>query len=169
MEKEYEDHKKEAVGIGVTLSTQLIASSLTMITVAAAIIVFVVEKREVGIFFYVVAFIAFASFVYSIYQGGKGINVIRENGFEGKWSLTTSKSFFNKQAISSLLGIVVLVTTVFFGSEKNEGLSNDMKALIKVVEYRDALSVYKQDVLKKQIDSLKKELVEVSKKTDLIK
>lgn len=158
---ENQENQKEAINIGITLSTQLIASALTMITVVAAIIVFIVEKREVTATFYVITFLSFASFVTSIFFGGKGINAIREQGFNGSWSLNVSKRFFNAQAGLSLLGLLLILLSAFIGENKKEVISDDVVTLMKVIEYRDALAVSNLVVLKNEIDSLKQQLHQI--------
>ena len=89
------ENKKDAVNIGVTLSTQLISASLTMIAVLGAFATFIIDKREVGFLFYVLIGISFLSFIASIFIGGKGIDKARKSGFDGKWNLDDTKQPFN--------------------------------------------------------------------------
>lgn len=116
------EDKKEAVNIGVTLSTQIIAASLTMVAVVGGFVTFTIDKREVGVAYFTLVGLAFFSFVYSIILGGKGINIAREDGFSGNWNLRNTKTKFNRQAIFALLGIIFFSITVFIGTEKSDGL-----------------------------------------------
>ncbi len=57
-----------------TISTQIISASLTMITVIGAFALFIIEKREIGFWYYLTTGLAFLSFVISIFLGGKGLS-----------------------------------------------------------------------------------------------
>lgn len=116
--------QKDAVNIGITLSTQLIAASLAMIAIAGSFTALIIDKRNVGIFFYIAASSTFISFVISIFQGGKGIDIARKDGFSGIWNLTNTKNAFNCQAFWCLLGISFFIISVFLGEEKDESLEN---------------------------------------------
>lgn len=113
------ENKKAAVNIGVTLSTQLISASLTMIAVLGAFATFIIDKREVGVLFYVLTGISFLTFIASIIFGGKGIDKARKSGFDGKWRLDDTKQPFNRQALLCGIGLVFFILSIFTGKEKS--------------------------------------------------
>ncbi|NMC99085.1 MAG: hypothetical protein GYA62_05130 [Bacteroidales bacterium] len=97
-----------------TISTQVISASLTMITVIGAFAVFIIEKREIGFWYYLTAGLAFFCFVISIFLGGKGLS--------GKGANKTPNPYFNWQAITALIGIILFCVSVFLGKEKPDEL-----------------------------------------------
>jgi hypothetical protein len=57
------EDQRTAVGMTVTLSTQLMAASLAMIAVLGAVATFIADRRQVSAWFYVIFVAAFLSFV----------------------------------------------------------------------------------------------------------
>lgn len=157
--------KKDAVNIGVTLSTQLIAASLAMIAVVGTFAAFVIDKRNVGWGYYLIAGGAFFSFVISIFLGGKGIDKARKDGFASNWNLANTKSYFNRQALFCLLGIVLFTFSVFFGKEKDDGLKNKVDTLEKQLlqlHLSDSLNKIKILDLEIKVDSLQRKKCDTS-------
>ena len=112
-------NKKEAVNIGITLSTQLITASLTMIILIGTFSTFIVDKRDVGLFYYLLTFTAFILFILSLFYGGKGINQARRNGFNGRWQINDTKKYFNKQSSTALFGIIIFIISIFVSFYSN--------------------------------------------------
>ena len=135
------DDKKDAVNIGVTLSSQIIAASLTMIAIIGAFTAFVIDKRDVGIGYYFLTGGAFSCSILSIILGGKGIDKARKSGFNGNWSIADTKSFFNWQSLVALLGVVLFAISVFIGDEKKDRfipkIEKQEKLIIKLEKSRD--------------------------------
>jgi hypothetical protein len=156
--------KKDAVNIGVTLSTQLIAASLAMIAVVGAFVAFILDKREVRFGFCLVVGGAFLGFVGSIVCGGKGIDTARKEGFIGNWDISKTKKAFGWQANCAFLGIILFICSVFMGKPKAEDMKAaelDLERRATVTEVRDSLlnlTVKKQTVkieqLQLKLDSL---------------
>ncbi|QHS59925.1 hypothetical protein [Chitinophaga agri] len=113
------EDKREAVNIGITISSQLISAALAMITVLGAFAVFIIDKREVHFWYYFLAGLSFISFVASIVAGGKGINKARVDGYSGNWYIHTTKDAFNWQALFCLAGLIFFITSIFIGKEKS--------------------------------------------------
>ena len=63
------------------------------------------------------------SSVVSIVFGGQGIAAIASGGFKGTWSLKPDRDSFNRQAIFCLLGMLLLLVSLFSGSPKLENPS----------------------------------------------
>ncbi|MDB4926596.1 hypothetical protein [Mucilaginibacter sp.] len=151
--------KKDAVNIGVTLSGQLITAALAMIAVVGTFAAFIIDKRNVGLGYYLIAGGSFLSFVVSIIFGGKGINQARKDGFTGNWNLSNTKKSFNKQSIAAFFGIVLFAISVFFGKEKADDLKNNFEKQNQVItklRRSDSLTKIKVAMLEIKLDSLRK-------------
>lgn len=149
--------QKDAVNIGVTLSTQIIASSLTMIVVNGAFATFIIDKRDIGLLYYVFIGGAFIAFIISIIFGGKGIDIARKSGFNGSWTLSETKKSFNWQAITAFTGLILFSISVFIGQEKSDDSMEKIYSLnASVLELRqDIIDLNKRDSVKtKQIKHL---------------
>ncbi len=171
------EDKKTAVNIGVTLSTQLISASLSMIAIIGALIVFVIDKRETSIAFFICFSLGFLFFLLSIIKGGKGINIVRNQGYDHNWNLSCSKSFFNSQAIFNLLGIIFCLSSFIFTKPAIDEQSIEFKRLNKNIEQlidskvndNSDIDSLKQEIrlLKKRIDDIEKSKKDKDNKTTL--
>jgi len=151
--------KKDAVNIGVTLSTQLIAVALAMIAVLATFAAYTIDKKTVDGWYFFTIGCAFFSFVISIMKGGKGIDKARKSGFNSNWNLDDTKSSFNLQALFCLIGVFLFIGSIFFGKNKDDEFKlqiiNHQKKIIQL-EITDSLSKLEQVKLNNRIDSLQK-------------
>lgn len=137
-----------------TISTQIISASLTMITVIGAFAVFIIEKREIGFLYYTIAGLAFLFFVVSIFLGGKGLS--------GKGVDKKPNPYFNWQAITALLGIILFCISVFLGKEKPDELEIRISEQEKeIIELK-----IKNDYGEKEIQRLNDRLQELIKEID---
>lgn len=156
------ENKRFALDIGVTLSSQLINASLSMLAIIGAMFIFIIDKRETSIIFYIFIIISFCSFILSIILGGKGINKIRKKSFENKLSLKYSKKLFNNQAILCMMGIITALGSISFTSKietenKNiDSINNNLEKLLNRNNEIDSLS--KEIIfIKKRLDSIEKQ------------
>lgn len=160
------DSKKDAVNIGVTLSGQLISAALSMLAIVGAIVFFMLDKRIVPWYFYLTIGFGFLAFIVSIFNGAKGIDKVRKDGFQDNWNLSNTKSYFNNQAIFCLIGIIASVSSVFIGESKDNVLEKELIdlniTLNKVLENND--SIYNS-----QIESLKEEIKKVRAEIEILK
>lgn len=171
---EEDEYKKEAVNIGVTLSTQLISASLTMIAVLGAFATFIIDKREVGLRFYILIGVSFFAFVVSIISGGKGIDKARKSGFGNNWNLDDTKKSFNWQAGLCGIGLLLFILSIFIGKEKSDTQLDRLSKTEKdiyAIQVFDSLRQVEVKQLKSEIELLNKQLEElkVAVKTDTIK
>ncbi|MBI2969031.1 MAG: hypothetical protein HYY40_14610 [Bacteroidetes bacterium] len=160
------DSKKDAVNMGVTLSTQLISASLTMIAVLGAFATFIIDKREIDnpILYYILIGFSFVSFVASIICGGKGIDIARKFGYFGKWRLNISKSAFNRQAVFCIIGIALFIGSIFFGKEKKDKKLDTIIKIEKEIYSRILHDSLQQEEVKKlhgEINLLKEQVNEL--------
>ncbi|WP_299214669.1 hypothetical protein [uncultured Aquimarina sp.] len=139
-----------------TISTQIISASLTMITVIGAFAVFIIEKREIGPWYYLTAGSAFLCFVLSIFLGGQGLS--------GKGKNKSPNPYFNWQAITALIGVVLFCISVFFGKEKPDNLKNTVHEQEKVIiELKTKDTFRERDIerINQELNDLKKELKKI--------
>jgi ABC-type antimicrobial peptide transport system permease subunit len=143
-----------------TISTQVISASLTMITVIGAFAVFIIEKRVIGFWYYLIAGLAFLSFVVSIFLGGKGLS--------GKGVDKAPNPYFNWQAIIALIGIILFCVSVFLGKEKPDDLEkkvNEQDKIIIELRTKDEFRAKEMRRLSDDIHKLTKQIDELNKAT----
>jgi len=141
-----------------TISTQVISSSLTMITVIGAFAVFIIEKREIGIWYYLTAGFAFFCFVISIYLGGQGLS--------GKGANKSPNPYFNWQATTALLGVVLFCVSVFLGKVKPDDLEkkiNEQEKIIIELKTKDESRAKDIQRLNDDLNKLTKQLDDIKK------
>lgn len=145
------------------ISTQLITASLTMITVVSVFAVFIIDKREVGVLYYIITGISFFSFVLSIIYGGIGLS--SENA-ESQYN-----KYFNYQTRTALLGIVLFCLSVFLGNDKEneteQALKNQEKTIIEL-QLNDELKTTEIEDLKIVIERLSKQLESTNNRLDTL-
>jgi len=140
-----DEDQRTAIGLKIGLSSTLMAVSLAFIGAAAGIATFVLDKREHLFWFYVCFVGSLVLLTISGVLGGKGISVAYKSGFSGQW-VCEDKGIFNGQAVSLLLGIVLVCLTAFTGVPKP---STDLSEAAKF------------DSLEKKIDSLQQQLTDL--------
>jgi hypothetical protein len=119
------DDQRNAATIYASLSSYVMTASLGVIAAQAAIATFVLDKRDHLAWFLVCMIVGIVASVVSIVFGGKGIAAIAAGGFDGAWSLKPDGDFFNKQAIACLLGMFLLLASVFCGRTKPDNPNAD--------------------------------------------
>lgn len=140
-----------------TISTQIISASLTMITVIGAFAVFIIEKREIGFVYYLTTGLAFFCFVLSIFFGGRGLS--------GKRAEKTPNPNFNRQAVTSLIGVILFCISVFLGKEKPDFIEKKVYEQEKtIIELKT-----KDESRAKEIQLLNDEISNLTKQIDAMK
>jgi len=147
-----------------TISTQINSASLTMITVIGAFAVFIIEKREIGFWYYFTTGLAFSCFVISIFLGAKGLS--------GKGANKTPNPYYNSQGITALTGIILFCVSVFLGMEKPDDLKKKVNEQDKIIfELKTKFEFGAKEMqqlnddlnkLTKQIDEMKKASVPIT-------
>ncbi len=134
-----------------TISTQLITASLTMITVIGAFAVFIIEKREINFWYYIVVGTAFLCFVASIVLGALGIS--------GKGKNRSPNPYYNFQAITAFMGILLFGVSIFLGKVKSDDLKQQVdkhEKLIYQLQVSDSINKLRLQELNTIVDSLLK-------------
>jgi hypothetical protein len=142
----------------ITISTQIISSSLTMITVIGAFAVFIIEKREIGFWYYLTAGLAFLCFVISIYLGGRGLS--------GKGETQKTNPNFDWQAKIALLGIILFCISVFLGKEKPDELEkkiNEQRKTIIELKIKDEFRVKEIQELNNNVNNLIEQVKKINR------
>jgi hypothetical protein len=115
------DDERAAASIYTSLSSYVITASLGVIAAQAALATFVLDKRDHLLWFYIWMVSGLIASVVSIVLGGRGIADIASDGFDGEWTLKPKGGdLFNYQAIFCLLGMALLLSSLFSGSTKVE-------------------------------------------------
>lgn len=158
------ENERTAVNIGVSLSTQLISASLSMMAIVGALLVFAIDKREGTIGFYILFCFGFLFFLLSVFKGGKGIDIVRKEGYNKNWNLDCSKKYFNKQALFNILGIIFCLSSYFLTNPKIDEHTLELRNLNTNIE--SILNNYSTST--ENFDSLKSELIILTNKLELI-
>lgn len=143
-----------------TISTLLITAALTMITVIGAFAVFIIDKREIGLLFYIVIGLAFFCFVVSIFLGGQGLS--------GKGADKSPNPFFDWQAKMALMGVILFCISIFLGKEKPDELEKKVDMLEKDIIKIETLDDIRDNEileLKDRINNLRKQIEELRNDT----
>jgi hypothetical protein len=127
------DDQRNAATIYTSLSSYVMTASLGVIAAQAAVATFVLDKRDHLTCFYICMIAGIVSSVVSVVFGGKGIAAIASGGFGGTWSIKPNGDPFNRQAIFCLLGMVLLLVSVFTGQPKPENPSAEQVQRLTVI------------------------------------
>lgn len=120
------EDQRHASSMLATISGHLVSAALAMIAVEGAFVAFVLGSRQVEWYFFVLTGAAAIAFVWSIVQGGKGLNRVAKDGFDGNWSLA-SGGHFNRQAGWCVLGLVL-----FFSSTTASGQARQSEEVARL-------------------------------------
>lgn len=124
------EDRRNAVGLLVTLSSQVMAATLALIAIEGAFATFVLDKRQPPFWFYLLITLTFLSFIFSILNGGAGINKMTTQGSEGNWKLESGRPYFQRQTVVCLFGVLLFFASLFFsGPTKEDQQSEDLKKL----------------------------------------
>lgn len=123
------EDRRAAANIVASLSSYLITAALTIIGAQAAIVTYIIDKREKLACFYGVSGVALVFLVTSVILGGRGMAEIYKKGYAGDWIIKTSKGAFNLQTLSCLLGAILVAASVFLGATKEDRPSESTEYL----------------------------------------
>jgi hypothetical protein len=154
------DNKRTAVEMAVTLSTSLMSASLAIIAIEIGFATFILDKRIIGLWFYVFLCLSFLLFVLSIFFGGKGVDIARKSGHKGNWNLESGKKQFNLQSWSSLAGLFFFFLIIFQGEPAEDAYLRELRTMNAGLSKRDSTFVSQLDIqrdlsqLRAAIDSI---------------
>jgi hypothetical protein len=114
------EDERSAANIYASLSSYVMTASLGVIAAQAALATFVLDKRDHLTGFYACMVLGLIASVVSIVLGGKGVAGIASAGFKGTWTLKPKHDYFNLQALFCLLGMILLLLSLFSGTPKPE-------------------------------------------------
>jgi hypothetical protein len=149
------DDQRNAATIYASLSSHVMTASLGVIAAQAAISTFVLDKRDHLGWLLLCMIVGIIASLVSILFGGKGVAAIAAGGIDGAWSLKPDGDFFNKQPIACLLGMFLLLASVFCGRTKPDNPNADqIQRLNAIVTQQQA----QMEILKAQCTTLANEL-----------
>lgn len=138
----------------ITISGHIITAALQMLAILSAVAVFIMDKRDVGLIYYICISLSFLSFIMSIHFGAKGIGSDR------------NKSFFNRQAIFSFLGLILFLISTYIGIKVynppiNPRFVIENKSITTFDYYKSDLRKAHQEILqlRKKLHLLNKEVI----------
>lgn len=139
--------KRTASGISVNLSFYLITGCLAILGAQAAILASVLDKREGLLWFGIVSGTSFVCLIAAIVVGGKGIYEITERGFKGEWEISTQNGLFNRQAVLTLLGVILLAWSTLLGTPKPDVPNSQILQLNREIsEVRKQLAAAEDEI-----------------------
>lgn len=165
-EQEAIEDKRQAVNMAAALSGQLITAALGMIALQGAYVAFADDKKQCGLWFWLLMLVAFVGFVASVFCGGKGTAALYKPGAEGRWDYALGKKSFNKQAGFCLFGILLFIIAVCVArSDKSSDAEAVQKQLETVVQGLEKQSVINQQVFSQlQTNQLQKQVQKPAQK-----
>lgn len=152
------EDRRVAVGISITLSSQLITAALAMLTIEGAYFGFVLGAREFSHLFLLFTLLSALAFVGSIFAAGKAITQSRDLGFDGNWDTKPTKGKYNWQAALCFAGLLSFGLSVIFS-----GTPIETQLQRQVMEIGNQLAVSEQQIqivstenalLKQNVDDL---------------
>ncbi|MBI2679005.1 MAG: hypothetical protein HYX28_09510 [Candidatus Koribacter versatilis] len=147
------EDKRAAANIKVALANNLITVALAFIAAQAGIAAFVLDKRiHLGVF-YAIAILGVGTLALSVGFGGAGIHGIYKEGYSGSWTLA-DRGLFNRQALTCILGTVLVVLTAILGDSKPEKDSEQLQILQKQLQTIERNQSSELQSLEKQFHEL---------------
>ncbi len=129
------DDKRAAIGLSANLSGQLVQAAVAMLTGEGAYIAYALASRDTKTIFALAAAAAAISFVSSIYFSGCAVTESRNKGFDGDWLLDAGKKFYNLQALSLMVGLLMLaVMLVASGNSKDSDLQKKIDQMSETIQ-----------------------------------
>lgn len=156
------DDERNAATIYASLSSYVMTASFGVIAAQAAIATFVLDKRDHLGWFLACMIVGIVANVVSVVFGGRGIAAIAAGGFDGTWSLRPNGDSFNRQAIACLLGMILLLASVFCGRPKPENPSADQIQRVNTTIAQQQIQI---DSLKTKCGALADQLQALASKT----
>lgn len=117
-----DNNRLEAIKLSVKLSNQLTTMALALLSIEIAVATFVLSTYKAPNEYVMVTASAFVFLIASIILGGKGISRSGSEGFRGSWNFEAGRPYFNAQAFSGLIGLVLLAASVFVVGEQKANL-----------------------------------------------
>jgi hypothetical protein len=108
------ENVRAAAGIAASLSSQVMAAALTMLTILGAFVVLVLDKREADLGFIITTICAFVLFVVVLILGGNGVAGLYNQLTTGSWVPAETRTSFNSQAWCAVVGLVAFALSVLF-------------------------------------------------------
>jgi len=100
-----------AVGIASSVTTAILA----VLAFTGAIVTYIASNYRGLTLFYIVVAGSAVVLVCAVWQGILGIAELANNGYQGKWKVTSENQRFDKQGAATLLGLALLGFAIVTG------------------------------------------------------
>lgn len=148
------EDRRAAVNIKMSVAPNLTLAALAFIGAEGGIGVFVLDKRQHLLFFYLVGVAAVLALTLSVVFGGLGIRKAYQDGYQGNWGLS-DRGRFHYQALCCLVGAGLVLVSSVLGTPKAEPQQPDLH----VTPCSDSGEVQKQiEKLSLDLEAVKKNL-----------
>ena len=78
--------------------------------------------------FAVLSIVAFVRLLTSFVFGGRGVAELYKTGYEGNWTIQTTREKFNKQTLLALIGTGFVLASIFCGRPKEDDIRKEILA-----------------------------------------
>lgn len=114
------ENERQAATIKVTISNHVATAALGVIAGGAALYTYISQNYEAPTAFHALMLLSVGALVLSIICGGFGSNALANKLASGEWTGETRLLSFNRQALLTLLGLVLVLvaTAVGVGSDR---------------------------------------------------
>jgi len=109
------ENERQAATMKVGISTYVATATLALLAGTLGIFGYVKQNFQSGGVFQGLVVTAIAILVLSIILGGRGANQTAEMVASGSWVSGTSNGNFNGQAISTVVGLLLVIVAAFVG------------------------------------------------------
>ncbi|MEZ4783460.1 MAG: hypothetical protein R3F28_05220 [Candidatus Kapaibacterium sp.] len=154
------EDKRQAAGMAIGVSNQVMAASLAMLAILGAVFIFIMDKRSitpVGLLFVSGSFLLF---VVSVFAGAKGVAAVYKRGHNGDWHYRNGDTSFQIQALTAVIGVLLFPIGIALMEKPAESLNaaphlqHSVDSLSSVVSQNN---LQLRDLIH-TVDSLKEEL-----------
>lgn len=114
------ESQMKAVEIGINLSSYIISAVVSLIGVVGGVLALFLTLYNRSWVVIALAAMCLAVLIFSVYFGGKGIDRARRSGHAGNWELESTKSDFNRQAVSAVVGLLFFFSMLITGLLQEE-------------------------------------------------
>jgi hypothetical protein len=111
-----DDNQRQAAAIKVSISNYVGTAALAMLAGAVALFTYIQQNFNPSVVFYILILLSVISLVASFFAGGKGANSTATAVAQGTWSHQTKTNAYNLQAILTLAGLVLVLTSAAVGT-----------------------------------------------------
>jgi amino acid transporter len=111
-----DENERQAAAIKISISSYVGTATLALIGGAVALFTYVEQNFAISPLFWVLILLAMLALVTSFGMGGRGSNHVANSVAAGLWKSGIRVDDFDRQAVLTLLGLVLIVISAFVGA-----------------------------------------------------